>query len=52
MQIGKLRHEISEFLRFSIPEAPAHFITHESVAEEGYRRVRIRYPCEEEDPIP
>jgi hypothetical protein len=52
MSIAELRQEISEFLRFSISDAPVAYVTHEAVEEDGYRRLRISYPSEEGDQIP
>jgi dienelactone hydrolase len=52
MSIAELRQEISEFLRFSISDAPVAYVTHEAVEEDGYRRLRISYPGEEGDQIP
>ena len=52
MTLDTLRQQISQFLHFSIPEAPATFDTHEIVDEAGYRRLRISYQGDEEDEIP
>jgi dienelactone hydrolase len=52
MSIDKLRQEISEFLGFSISDAPVSYATHEAVEEDGYQRLRISYPSQEGDQIP
>ena len=52
MKINALRREISEFLKFKIPDLPARFSTIESVKENGYHRHRINYASEEGDQIP
>jgi dienelactone hydrolase len=52
MTVDRLREEISEFLGFSIPETPVPFVTHDSVEEHDYRRLRICYPSPEGDLIP
>ena len=46
------RQQISAFLRFSVPETPVSFIADEDVEEDGFRRLRIRYPSPEGDVIP
>jgi len=52
MTINQVRREISEFLKFTIPEISVRFITHESVEESGYHRLRISYQGDEGDEIP
>jgi len=52
MQSDSLRHQISDFLGFRIPESIAPFTTHELVEEPSYRRARISYAGDEGDPIP
>ena len=52
MSIDKLRQEISEFLAFSISDAPVAYVTHEAVEEDGYQRLHISYPSQEGDQIP
>jgi len=47
-----LRHQISQFLGFSIPEAPVAFVSHNVVEEPGYRRIRVSYASPEGEPIP
>ena len=47
-----LRQDITEYLKFSVPVTAAAFETHEDVAEEGYRRLRVSYLSEEGDSIP
>ena len=47
-----LRQQISQFLGFSIPEAPVAFVSHNVVEELGYRRIRISYASPEGEPIP
>jgi dienelactone hydrolase len=51
MTIDLLRQQISEFLRFHIPETGVPFTTQNVVEEHGYRRLRIQYAGEEGDPI-
>jgi hypothetical protein len=51
MSIDTLRQEISDFLGFSISDAPVPYVTHETVEEDGYQRLRISYPSQEGDPI-
>ena len=52
MHTDSLRHQISDFLRFRIPEATAPFTTHDLIEESSYSRIRISYTGEEGDPIP
>ncbi|NJC97772.1 MAG: hypothetical protein C3F07_00295 [Anaerolineales bacterium] len=52
MSIDRLRQEISEFLRFSISDAPVSYVIHETIEEDGYQRLRISYPSQEGDQIP
>jgi len=52
MTINQLRQEITRYLNFRIPAPAAQFITHESVREEGYSRLRISYIGDEGDEIP
>jgi len=47
-----LRQQISQFLGFSIPEAPVVFVSHHTVEEPGYRRIRVSYASPEGEPIP
>jgi len=51
MTLTKLRQQISDFLAFTIPDMPVHFVTHQVVEEQGYRRLRISYPSPEGDQI-
>jgi len=52
MTADELRQQISEFLRFNIPETPVSFITHDAVEEHGYRRIRISFTSQEGEQIP
>jgi dienelactone hydrolase len=52
MSIHPLRGQISEFLAFSVSDAPFSYETGEVVEEDGYRRLRISYASQEGDPIP
>lgn len=52
MTVNRLRQQISEFLRFSIPEAFVPFATHNAIEEYGYSRIRISYPSREGEQIP
>jgi dienelactone hydrolase len=52
MQSDSLRQQISDFLRFGIPETTAPFTTHDLVEEPSYSRARISYTGEEVDRIP
>lgn len=52
MGMDELRRQISEFLRFSISDAPVDYATQEVVEEHAYRRLRVSYPSQEEDQIP
>jgi dienelactone hydrolase len=52
MTPGRLRNQISKFLRFSISDVSVSFVTDEDVGEDGFRRLRIRYTSEEGDEIP
>lgn len=52
MTINGLRQQISEFLQFDIPEMPLSFTTHDSVKDNGYRRIRISYTNREGEQIP
>lgn len=52
MILDALRQQICEFLKFQIPDAPVSFVTHQTVEESGYRRMRIEYSSQEGDPIP
>jgi len=52
MIIDGLREKISEFLQFDVPEKPVSFITHDSVKEDGYSRIRISYINREGEQIP
>jgi dienelactone hydrolase len=52
MMVDQLRAEISEFLRFSIPDSPVSFLTHNVIQEQGYQRIRISYTSQEGEPIP
>jgi len=52
MIIDELREKISEFLQFDVPEKPVSFITHDSVKEDGYSRIRISYINREGEQIP
>jgi dienelactone hydrolase len=52
MHIDQLRKQISDFLGFSVFEAPVSYETGEVVEEDGYRRLSISYPSQEGDPIP
>jgi dienelactone hydrolase len=47
-----LRQEISQFLRFTIPDSPVSFVTNEIIQEDGYHRLRIQYFGQDEEPIP
>ena len=49
---SSLRQEISEFLKFKIPEIPAPFTLLEELELDGYRQYRISYSSEEGDVIP
>lgn len=52
MTIDRLRREISEFLGFSFPETPVSFLTRNTIAEDGYHRIRMSYTSPEGDLIP
>ena len=52
MTVDRLRQQLSEFLSFSISENPVSFVTHDTVEEQGYRRIRISYASQEGDQIP
>lgn len=52
MTIDNLRRLISEFLEFQTSETPVPSMTHQTVEEHGYRRLRISYQSQEGDPIP
>jgi len=52
MTLAKLRQRVSEFLGFNIPETPVPFARHQSVKEDGYRRLRISYQSQEGEQIP
>jgi dienelactone hydrolase len=52
LDIGTLRHEISEFLKFSVPTTSMPFNTESVVEEQGYSRIRISYSDGEGDGIP
>lgn len=52
MRIDQLRQHICEFLGFSISDAPVSFVTHETIEEDGYQRLRISYASQEGDRIP
>jgi dienelactone hydrolase len=52
MSIDKLRQQMSEFLEFSISDAPVAYVTHEAVEEDSYQRLHISYPGQEGDRIP
>jgi dienelactone hydrolase len=52
MSIHQLRKQISEFLGFSVSDAPVSYETGEVVEEDGYRRLRISYLSQEGEPIP
>ena len=46
------RQQISDFLRFSMPESPVGFTIDEGIEERGFRRLRIHYPGLEGETIP
>lgn len=52
MSADRLRQEISDFLRFSIPDIGSSYETDDVVEETGYRRMRIRYTGDEGEQIP
>ena len=52
MHTDSLRHQISDFLGFRIPETTAPFTTHDLVEEPSYRRARISYAGDQGDTIP
>jgi dienelactone hydrolase len=52
MTIDELRREIGEFLGLSDAETSVAFVTHDTVEETGYRRLRISYTSQEGDDIP
>ena len=52
MTVDRLRQQISEFLGFSTPQTGVPFVTHDTVRELGYSRIRISYPSQEGDRIP
>ena len=51
MTLTALRQQISDFLAFTISDLPVHFVTHQVVEADGYRRLRISYPSPEGDQI-
>ena len=52
MTLDSLRHEIRDFLKFSLPESSVRFVTHDTLAQEGYHQIRIQYTSQEGDSIP
>lgn len=42
MSVHSLRHEISDFLGFSILETPVSFLTYDTVEEHSYLKARRR----------
>ena len=52
MNVDELRQTVSDFLKFSMPDAPVSPVVHELVEDRGYRRLRISYPDEERADIP
>jgi dienelactone hydrolase len=52
MSLERLRQQISEFLRFSIPETPVSFEIQNTTEEHGYQRMLIHYASQEGDRIP
>lgn len=52
MPIKRLRHKISDFLKFRPSATFVPFETHSSTDESGYRRLRINYSGDEGDQIP
>jgi dienelactone hydrolase len=52
MTLDSLRHEIRDFLKFSLPESSVRFVTQDTLAQEGYHQIRIQYTGQEGDPIP
>ena len=52
MTINSLRQEIREFLNFSTSDIPLPFVTHETIEEDGYNRIRLSYRSQEGDLIP
>jgi dienelactone hydrolase len=51
MTLDSLRHEIGDFLRFSVPDSAVPFATHDTLTEVGYHQIRIQYTSQEGDPI-
>ena len=52
MNINELRHEIKDFLKFSVPADSVNVSIHDGIQEEGFRRMRISYQGTEGDEIP
>jgi len=52
LDIGILRQEISEFLKFSVPTTSVPFSTGSVVGEQGYGRIRISYTSQQGEQIP
>ena len=52
MTLDSLRHEIRDFLKFSLAESSVPFVTQDALAQEGYQQIRIQYTSQEGDPIP
>jgi dienelactone hydrolase len=50
--IDELRQEISDFLKFSIPDGAPEFTIQSEATEQDYRRLLISYPGAEGDNIP
>lgn len=52
MTLNGLRKQIHDFLRLSLPDTPPPFVIHHIEEEQGYRRVRLQYPGQDDDTIP
>jgi dienelactone hydrolase len=49
--MDNLRQSLSQFMGFSLPETAVPFTTHETIQENGYRRLRISYDSDEGEAI-
>jgi hypothetical protein len=46
MTVDRLRQQISDFLAFTFPETPIPFVTHSTIEEQGYSRIRVSWHFE------
>jgi hypothetical protein len=52
MTLDRLRQQIQDFLGFRVYETTVSVVIHETVKEDGYRRLRISYTSQDDDQIP